>query len=326
MDRRRFLLTSLAGALAAPLAAGAQQVARGVRIGYLRPGSLPLNRVDEALEQGLQEFGWVKGRNLHIEYGHAGGRQDAMPAVAATVIGTGVDIVVVWGPALARAVRSAAPHIPLVFLSAVDPVDAGLISSYARPGGNMTGVTNVAGPEIFGKRLQILKEASPSLNRVLVLSSSEATRTTNARDALVTTANSLKVRLDDVVIDSATAAESAIRNAKSPGTGIYVWPGGLVYNVAENIAQAARASRLPSIHPFREGAFAGCLLSYAVDLADVARRGAVYIDKVLRGAHPGGIPVENLSKYDLIINLKTAKALGLTIPPSLLARADQVIE
>ena len=190
----------------------------------------------------------------------------------------------------------------------------------------MTGVTNVAGPEIFAKRLQLLKEAAPSINRVLVLGSSDATRTTQAREALATTAAALNVRLDDVVVDTGSAAESAIRDAKGPGTGVYVWPGGFVYNVAENVARAAQSSRLPSIHPFPEEAIAGCLLSYAVDLVHVARRGAVYLDKILRGASPGSIPVENLSKYDLIINLKTAKALGLTIQPSLLLRADQVIE
>ena len=327
MDRRRFLLTSLAGGLVRPQAVPAQLPKAVLRIGYLRPGEGGWNSIDEALEQSLQELGWIKGRNLRFEIGNASGRQDAMAGIARNVVQSGVDVLVVWGPPFAQAAGRVAPEIPLVFLGAFDPVAAGLVSNYARPGGKVTGVTSVAGPEVFAKRLQLLKEAAPSVRRVLVLAASEGTRTAGGTEQLAAAAKGMGVELDNVDIDTAAAAESVIRRAKDQGAhGLYVWPGGFVFSIVQQIADAARANRLASVYPFREGALAGCLLSYAVDLVHVARRGAVYVDKIFRGTPPGSLPIDQLSRYDFIINLKTAKALGLTIPPSLLLRADQVIE
>jgi putative ABC transport system substrate-binding protein len=325
MDRRRFLRTSLAGALAPPLAAAAQQTAKAPRIGYLSPVT-EHNPVEEAFEQSLQELGWTRGRNIRIESRYTGGRQDTIAPLAAELVGLGVDVIVAWGPT-APVVKRATSQIPVVFLSMfADAVDLGLVSNIARPGANVTGV-GVSGLEMDAKRLQLLKEAIPSLRRITMLVSSEQTLSSERRRILMRLANELSLEVHETQVVAPSALEGAIRQEKNRGAqALYVAPSGFTFSFGRSIADLALANRLPSIHAFTQNVVSGGLLSYAPSVVEVARRGAVYVDRILRGAKPGDLPVEQPTRYELVINLKTAKALGLTIPPSLLARADQVIE
>jgi putative ABC transport system substrate-binding protein len=215
----------------------------------------------------------------------------------------------------------------MVFLITFDPVDIGLVSNLARPGGNITGVTGLATDEIFAKRLQLAMQLVPSVARIAVLVSPEQTRFSRAKDALTTAAKVLGVELYDLEVQAPSKLEDAIRNAEDQGVqALYIWPNGFNYSFAKQIVDIANAKRLPSVWPMREGAQAGGLMAYGADLKEGARRLAAYVDKILRGTPPGTLPVEQLSKYELLINLKTAKALGLTIPPNVLAIADEVIE
>jgi ABC-type uncharacterized transport system substrate-binding protein len=325
--RRRGFISLLGGAAAAwPLAARAQQPAKVSQIGYISPVA-GRNPVDEAFEEGLRQHGWAKDQNIRIEYRYTGGRQDTVSPLVTEVIGLGLDALVTWGPPLSLAAKRTGTEIPLVFLITFDPVDIGLVSNLARPGGNVTGVTSLASLEIFAKRLQLVAEFLPSLTRVVVLASSEQTRSSRAKDALAAAAKALGIELHDFEVQAPSDLESVIRNAKDQGIqALYVWPSGFTFSFAKQISDIASANRLPSIHSFREGALAGGLLAYAADLKEEARRGAAYIDRILRGTPPGTLPVEQLSKYELLINLKTAKALSLNVPPTLLALADEVIE
>jgi putative tryptophan/tyrosine transport system substrate-binding protein len=326
MNRRAFI-AGLGGAAAWPLAAGAQQSGKVYRIGYISPAT-GHNPIDDAFEEGLRQHGWAKDQNIRIEYRYTGGREDAVSPLVTEVIGLSLDALVTWGPALSLAAKRAGTQIPLIFLvGSWDPVDIGLVSNLARPGANITGVTGLASLEIIAKRLQLLKELIPSLAHIVVLASPQQTGSSRAKEALATAANALGVELHDLEVQTPGDLEGSIRNAKDHGIqALYVWPSGFTFSFAKQISDVAKLNNLPSIHSFREGALAGGLLSYAADLKEEARRGAEYVDKILRGTPPGTLPVEQMSKYELLINLKTAKALGLDIPPTLLARADEVIE
>jgi putative ABC transport system substrate-binding protein len=326
MRRREFVSLIGGAAVTWPLAARAELARNVARIGYLSP-TAGRNPNSHAFEGTLQQLGWVKGHNVIIEYRHTGGRQDTVAPLVAEIVGLGVDVIVAWGPPLSLAAKRATTQIPLVFLLTFDPVDIGLVSNIARPGGNVTGITSLASLEIFAKRLQLLKEVVPSLSRVAVLVSTEQTRSERAKDALSAAAKALSVELADIEVRVLADLEGAIRLAKHHGAqAVYAWPSGFTFSFAKQISDTATANQLPSVHSFREGALAGGLLAYAADTPEVARRGAAYVDKVLRGAPPGDLPVEQLSKYELLINLKTAKALDLTVPSTLLATADEVIE
>jgi putative ABC transport system substrate-binding protein len=325
MDRRVFIGTLTGGLLAAPFAADAQQAAKTATIGYLSPAA-PLNPLDAVLERSLAALGWVEGRNLRIERRYSSGRTDTLPALATELVGLGVDLLLVWSPPGALAAKRAAGQRPVVFLAVGDPVAFGLVSNLARPGGNVTGITFDASLETYPKGLQLLKEAVPSLIRVALLETS-GPRADVANQLMLTAGRELNLELQNVVVGSATDVEGAVRQAKTQGAqALYIWPSGLTLLSARRLAELAISYRLPSIHPFREGALAGGLLSYAPSLTDIAEHGARYVDRILRGARPGDLPIEQPTKIELIINLKTAKALGLTIPPSLLQRADHVIE
>jgi putative ABC transport system substrate-binding protein len=239
----------------------------------------------------------------------------------------GLDALVTIGSPLSLAAKRASTQIPLVFFITFDPVDVGLVSNLARPGGNVTGVTGLATDETFAKRLQLATQLIPSVARIAVLLSTEQTRFSRAKEALATAAKVLGVELYDLEVQAPSELEGAIRNVKDQGIqALYMWPNGFNFSFAKQISDIANANRLPSIYPFREGALAGGLLAYGADTKDTGRRLAVYVDKILRGIPIGTLPVEQLSKYELVINLKTAKALGLDVPPSLLALADEVIE
>jgi putative ABC transport system substrate-binding protein len=269
----------------------------------------------------------MTNRNIEIEYRYTGGRQDKVAPLVAEIVGLDLDLHVAWGPPLARAVKQAAPEIPLVFLIGFDAVDEGLVPNLSRPGGNATGIAALASPEIVAKRLQLLKEAVPSLARVAALFSTERNHSGRAMDVLRASARELRLRLDEIEVEAPSVLEAAMRRAKDQGAqAMYIWPTGFALLFAKQISDIAIANVLPCIHPFKEGAVAGCLLAYASDLKEQARRGAGYVDKILRGAQPGDIPVEQPTKFDLVINLRTAKALGLTVPLTLQASADEVIE
>jgi putative ABC transport system substrate-binding protein len=325
MNRRAFLGALGGSFLAAPLAAEAQQGKTTPKVGYLSPAVGP-NPVDEVFEQSLQGFGWVRDQNVRIERRYSGGRQDALGPLAAELVGLGVDVLVAWSPAGALAAKRATSQIPVVFLGAGDPVSFGLVSNVSRPGGNVTGVSFDASLGIYPKGLQLLKEAVPALTHVVLLAES-GPRTTVGRRTMIAAAKELGLQIDEVVVETPAGLDEAIRKAKDQGAqALYIWPSGFTFSFGKQISDTALANRLASIHGFRESATAGGLLSYAPSLTDIGRRGAVYVDKILRGARPGDLPVEQPTKFELVINLKTAKALGLAIPPGVLAIADEVIE
>ena len=328
MNRRVFLSVLSGGLLAAPLAAEAQQAEKVYRIGYLSAGSDTSNpRVREAFRQGLRELGWVEGQNIIIEYRWAEGRFDRLPDLAAELVRLKVDVLVAAPTPAALAAKNATGTIPIVGMSLTDPIGLGLVASLARPGGNVTGVSYSVGAEIFGKDLELLKEVVPRVRRVAVLSNpaspARPLTISNVKDA----ARSLGLQLQLLEargprdFDGAFAAMAKER----VGALLVVTDPAFIPHRARLVDLAAK-NRLPSIFTQREDAEAGGLMSYGPRLSDIQRRGATYVDKILKGAKPADLPVEEPTKFELVINLKTAKALGLTIPPSLLQRADQVIE
>ncbi len=315
MDRRTFLGTLAGGLLAAPLAAEAQQ-GRIVTLGYLSPAA-GRNAVDESFEQALREFGWETGRSIRIDARYSAGRQDKARALVQEALGGGVDILVTYGPPLAREAKRATSDIPVVFLTVSEPIGEGLVTSLAHPGGNMTGVL-LSPPEVYGKRLELLKEAVPGLTRVVVLQSTEF-QGSGVDSAIAAAAKALGLKLFNIQVEAPANLESAFRKARDHGAQA-------VFSFAGQVADLALANRLPCASHVREGAMAGALFAYGPNLAAIARQGAALVDKILRGRKPADLPVEQPTKFELVINLKTAKALGLTIPQSLLLRADQVIE
>jgi putative ABC transport system substrate-binding protein len=324
--RRRDFLPLVAGATAWPFAARAQRPAKIPFIGYVSPFA-GRSFLDEAFEDGLKQLGWVKGQNIRIEYRYASGRQDTFSPLVSEVLALGVDALVTVGSPLSLVAKRASTQIPLIFFITFDPVEIGLVSNLARPGGNVTGVTGLGTDEVFGKRLQLATQIVPSVVRIAVLLSTEQNRFGRSKGALATAAKVLGVELHDLDVQAPSELDGAIRNAKDQGTqALYIWPNGFNYSFAKQISDVANANSLPSIYPFREGVLAGGLASYGADVKDLGPRGAAQVDKILRGAPPGALPVEQLSKYELLINLKTAKALGLDVPPSLLALADEVFE
>jgi putative ABC transport system substrate-binding protein len=248
--RRREFITLLCGAAAAwPLAARAQQQRKVSLIGYVSPFA-GRSFIDEALEDGLQQLGWVKGGNIRIEYRYASGRQDTFFPLVSEVLALGVDALVTVGSPLSLAAKRASTQIPLVFLTIFDPVEVGLVSNLARPGGNVTGVTGLGTDETFGKRLQLATQIIPSVARIAVLLSTEQTRFSQARDALTTAAKVLGVELYDLEVQAPSELEDAIRNAKHQGIqALYIWPNGFNFSFAKQISDIANANQLPSIYP-----------------------------------------------------------------------------
>ena len=327
MNRRVFLSAVTGSLLAAPLAAAAQQAGNISKIGVLAPtAERPV--AEDVFEQSLQRLGWVKGRTIRIDIRSPQGPKGSVAVAVAELLGLGPDVLVVWGTAGALAAKQATQKIPVVFLGTGDPVSLGLVSSLAHPGGYFTGVPGIASSEEFAKRLALLKEAVPSVRHVALLTGPDGRKLLELnRRTMTAAATSLSLELREVQVETPGALDADIRLAKARSAqALYIWPSGLTLALGKQIADAALATGLPSVHPFAENAVAGGLLSYAASLTDIAGRGAAYVDKILKGAKPGDLPVEEPTKFDLVINLKTAKALGLTIPPSLLQRADQVIE
>ena len=328
MDRRRFLLTSLAGAFAAPLAAGAQ-AGKVYRIGFLSAGSQPTLENRQAFEHALRERGWVPGENLVIAYPFAEGKYDRLPALAADLVRLKPRVIVAVPTVAARAVRDATTTIPIVMLFVSDPIAEGLIASFARPGGNVTGLTLTPTREIFAKQLQLLKEAVPRARRIAFLWNPANPTTTGPPAVRIVeeAARSLGVGLQIIGARAPEEFEPAFRAmTQARADALLVLIDSMFFTHRARLADLSGRDRLPTMYGAGEHAKAGGLMAYGVNLADAYRRTAGYVDKLLRGANPAELAVEQPTKVEFVIDLKTAKALGLTIPPSLLARADQIIE
>jgi putative tryptophan/tyrosine transport system substrate-binding protein len=317
------------GLLATPLVADAQSAGKRVpRIGYLDGGSLSPNSVRiEAFRQGLRELGYVEGQNIAIEWRSAEGKADRLPGLAAELVRLKLDVIVTGGAGATRPAKEATATIPIVMGQDSDPVGSGFVASLARPGGNVTGLSTLH-PEMSGKRLEILKNVLPRLSRVAFFGTSTWVGNAQGLRETELAAGALGVKLQYLDVLGAKDFEIAFHAAgKGQAEAVLM----LVWNPVLNphrkeIAELAVKSRLPTIYREREHVEAGGLMAYGPSIPDLFRRAAIYVDKILKGAKPADLPVEQPTKFELVINRKTAKALGLTIPPLVLARADEIIE
>jgi putative tryptophan/tyrosine transport system substrate-binding protein len=312
----------------APLAVEAQQERKAQRIGLLAPRSasdaLPFH---EAFRQGLRELGWVEGQNIFIEYRFAEGSYNRLPDLAAELVRLKVDVIVAAGTATSAAAKNATGTIPIVMMSGGDPVESGLIASLARPGGNLTGVSYSVGLETVGKGLELLKETVPKLRRVAVLSNPANPAQPLAIRNVKVAARSLGVQLQLLEARGPNDFDGAFAAmAKERVEALLVAADSRLAFHRTRLADLASRRRLPAAYGLREHVDAGGLLFYGPSIPDLFRRAATYVDKIFKGAKPADLPVEQPTKFELVINLKTAKALGLTIPQSILVRADQVLE
>jgi putative ABC transport system substrate-binding protein len=328
LDRRTFIGGVVGGLLVAPLAAGAQQAGKVYRIGYLSaPTRESVEQVLQAFLRTLRELGWVEGQNLIIEYRWAEGRIERLPALAAELVQLKVDVIVAPAGSAALAAKNATSSIPIVMIFPADPVELRLIASLARPGGNVTGTTSTPGPEIFGKQLQFLKETIPNATRVAVLWNPADPRVAPRMNELEVSARTLHFHLQHTEARGPEEFDSAFAAmARERAEALLVSRGATFLAHRSRIAELAAKGRLPTMYSYRENVEAGGLMAYAVNMTDFIGRAALYVDKILKGAKPADLPVEQPTKFELIINLKAAKALGLTIPQSLLLRADEVIQ
>ena len=329
VQRRQFLIAA-GGLLAAPLAAEAQQAAKVARIGYLSPKVADSLHLRDAFLQGLRDLGYVEGRNVAIEYRDAEGKLERLPALAAELVALKVDVILAEGGTLGpRVAMKATTTIPIVFAGAGDPVGSGLVASLARPGGNVTGLAGVS-PELVGKRLELLKQAVPGVDRVAVLRQPTALGERVAKDMLKAAdvaARALGVQPQFVEARGPDEFARAFSDMTSARAGaLTLLPANMFLREHRRLVDLAAKNRLPAVYTSREFVDAGGLMSYGANQPDLFRRAATYVDKILKGAKPGDLPVDQPTKFELVINLKTAKALGLTIPQSVLAQADEVIQ
>jgi putative ABC transport system substrate-binding protein len=314
--------------LAFGLIAEAQQPKKVPRIGYLS-GSPPFSIAEhnEAFRQGLRELGYMEGKNIVIEWRSAEGKRDRLPALATELVHLKVDVIVTAGPLVTRAAKEATVTIPIVMAQDPDPIGNGFVASLGRPGGNITGLSRIA-PELSGKQMELLKEIVPMLSRVAVFGTS--TRPGNAltlREVeLAAGAFGVKLQYLDILSpkDIVTAFQAAVRE-RADGA-LWFVTGSIGNPHRKKIADLAVSSRLPVIYFERADVEAGGLMSYGVNVVDLHRRAATYVDKILKGRKPADLPVEQPTKFEFIVNLKTAKEMGLTIPPTVLFQADKIIK
>jgi putative ABC transport system substrate-binding protein len=324
--RRREFITVLGGAAAAwPLAAHAQQVGRTYRIGFLG-GADPIGYAPqvEALRLGLQDYGYLVGRNVEIEYRWAEGKYDRLPVLAAELVALKVDLIITQGTPAAVVAKQATTTIPIVMAVVGNPIETGIVTSLARPGGNITG-SSFFHPELNGKRLELMKTLSPGLDRAGALIHPDNAAMIAVLRSMEETARELNVTLQRVELRSLDELDAVFERAKRQIEALIVVDEGLFIANARRLAALAIKSGLPSIG-FREYCEAGGLAAYGVDFPNIWRRSMALVDKILKGAKPAELPIEQATRFELIINLKTARALGVGVPPTLLARADQVIE
>jgi putative tryptophan/tyrosine transport system substrate-binding protein len=326
MNRRAFV-TGLGAALAAPLGGEAQQAAKIWRIGYLSSSSAERERTRiAAFQQGLRELGYLEGHSVLIEQRYAGGEFERLPDLAAELARLKVDVFVAAGAPATHAARKASSVIPIVMCSVADPVGMGLVASLARPGGSITGLSDF-NTGVVAKRLELLREVVPSVSRVAVLLN--PTNPSNPPQLKLTQAAAAAMAVTLLAFEAKRAYEidrafAAIKTER-PGALIVIGDP-MLGSHRKRIVELSGQNRLPAIYWVREFSDAGGLMSYGANVDDLWRRAATYVDKILKGAKPADLPIEQPTKFELVINLKTAKALGLTIPPSLLLRADQIIE
>ena len=318
----------LAGALLAlAVTVEAQQQKRIPRIGYLAVNTLTANRYRiDAFRQGLRQLEYAEGKDFVIEYRDSDGKLDRLNELAAELVRLKVDVIVTAGPTPTRAAKAATATIPIVMTQDPDPVGNGFVASLAHPGGNITGLSNLY-PEISSKQLELLKETVPKLSRVAVLGSSTIPGQALQSREIGLAAGPLGVQLQSLDVLGPKDIDTAFQAAsKQRAEGFIVLTGGILIAQRTRILEYVVKSRLPAIYSQTQFVEAGGLMSYGVNLTDLDRRTATYVDKILKGAKAGDLPVEQPKKFELVINLKTAKQIGLTIPPNVLARADRVIK
>ena len=314
--------------LAAPLAADAQRAGRTPRVGVLYVGTLHgVNRCDEAFRAGLAELGYIEGKSVFLEVRAGEGKFDRLGELAAELVRLKVDVIFAPGTVAAQSAKRAKVTTPIVFATAGDPIGSGLIEGFGRPGGNLTGLSLISGPEIGGKYLELLREAVPRVSRMAVIRNPDNPALTPLVKEMEVAARALGVELHLVAVRKADEFDGAFTAMVQRRVGAFVLlpdPVSLSHRV--EIAQLASKHRLPAMYGLREHVEAGGLMAYGVDLRHNCRRAATFVDKILKGAKPATLPVEQPTKFELVINLKTAKALGLTIPESLRLRTDHVIQ
>jgi len=309
--------------------AAAQPPEKVPRVGYLIPGSHSdpqRQRLLEAFRQGLRELGYVDGQNIAIESRWAEGKDDRLPALAADLVRSKVDIIVAQSGAATQAAQQATRTIPIVMSLSNDAVGSGLVASLARPGGNVTGLTIMV-PDLAGKQLQLLKEVVPKVSRVALLTNPDNPSSARFVREAEAAARALGVRLQTLETRNPQEIVSAFAAMSRERAGaLLILPDGIFLSQRRQIGELATKRRLPSVYGVGEYAEAGGLMAYGANHIDLVRRAATYVDKILKGAKPADLPVAQPTKFELVINLRTAKAIGLTIPPSLLQRADQIID
>jgi putative ABC transport system substrate-binding protein len=327
MRRRNLLCIGvLGGAASWPLAARAQQAGKLPTIGFLGPSTAAADVTRRAaLLQRLGELGWVEGRSVHVEYRWGEGAIARAGEIAAEFVRLKVDVIVTSGDAQILAVKRTTAEIPIIIAAAADPVGSGLVASLARPGGNVTGLSRQL-TDTTGKRLELLQEIVPGLRRLAILFNGANPLVTLELDAAQAAARTLGLDVIRAEIRHADDIPAAIDQLKGRAEALYVCIDPLVNTNGVRINTLALAARLPTMHSSRDNIEAGGAISYGPDISDLFRRAAEFVDKILHGAKPGDLPVEQPTKFELVVNLKVAKALGLTVPPELLARADEVVE
>jgi ABC-type uncharacterized transport system substrate-binding protein len=327
IKRRAFTLAISAVIAATPFVVTAQTAAKHSRIGFLALTPGEDTTLMKALLERLHELGYIEGRNMTFEYRSAEGHPDRLRQMATELIRGRPDVVIAgFGTLAAQAAKAATTTIPIVFTTVGDPVGAGLVASLGRPGGNVTGLTDQAS-DLGGKRLQLLQELIPGKHVIAVLMNPDTPFTRLALTSVKTAAGTAHIRLEILEARTAEQVSSQFDAAMKAGAaGLIVLEDPLTYSRRGEISELAARFRLPPIYGYKEFALVGGLISYGADRTQMYRRAAEYVDNILKGARPADLAVEQPTKFELVINLKTAKALGLTIPPSLLARADQVID
>ena len=326
MNKKIYWLALGAMLFALCMPAEAQQPTKIPRIGYLSgssPSTSPARR--KAFQQGLRELGYVEGKNIIIEWRFAEEKFDRLPALAAELVRLKVDIIVTAGPQATRPAKQATSTIPIVMAQDPDPIGDGFVASLARPGGNITGLSSLA-PELSGKQLELMKEIVPKLSHVAVFGTSINPGNAQNLKEVELAAKAFGVKLQYLDVLSPDDIETAFQAASKPrADAVLMLPGSVLVLRRAQLTDLAVKSRLPAIYPQTEFTEAGGLMYYGTNTPDLFRRAATYVDKILKGAKPGDLPVEQPTKFEFIINLKAAKQIGLTIPPNVLARADKVI-
>jgi ABC-type uncharacterized transport system substrate-binding protein len=312
--------------LAVAVMAEAQQQKKIPRIGYLTLSSSSPSPLQEAFRGGLRQLGYIEGQNIHIEYRYAAGKLERLPELAAELVGLKVDVIVAANTQSIEASRRATKTIPIVFPVTFDPVASGFVASLARPGGNLTGLTTL-NQEVAGKRVELLKEVLPKLSRVAVLRDPTNTGSLFALKETEAATNHLGIRTQVVEVRNSDEFEGAVKTAiRERAHALILLPDNLFIRQPSRMIDLVTKNRLPTMFGDHESVEAGGLMYYGANLGDLYRRAATYVDKILKGAKPADLPVEQPKKFEFIVNLKAAKQIGLTIPPNVLARADRVIK